>query len=49
VCAVTPVGRLLWTVRVDGSTGLGSIPAVALGPKGVLMVVGIDGVLRVYH
>jgi outer membrane protein assembly factor BamB len=49
VRALAPNGTPLWTLRAGGPTRLGTIPSLALGPAGALVVVGTDGVLRLYR
>ena len=49
VRALAPNGTLLWTLRAGGPTRLGAIPSLALGPADTLVVVGTDGVLRLYR
>lgn len=49
VRAVSPGGALLWTLRAGGPSRLGNVPALALGPNGILAVTGTDGVLGVYR
>ena len=49
VRALAPNGILLWTLRAGGPTRLGASPSLALGPDGALLVVGTDGVLRLYR
>ncbi len=48
VRAIAPNGKILWTVGAGGRSRQGFSPSIALGPRGILAVVGTDQVLRVY-
>jgi outer membrane protein assembly factor BamB len=49
VHALAPNGTILWTLHAGGPTRGGASPSLALGPAGALLVVGTDGVLRLYR
>jgi outer membrane protein assembly factor BamB len=47
--AIAPDRRLLWSLRAGGPADGSAVPMIALGPGGLLLVTGTDGVLRVYR